>query len=92
MASPVADSKTPVLVAVAIALLALVLGILVSSGAAKILFGLIAAGGSIPAGVAMWKGIQQEQQTSLAMGVGALFLSLGVALVLLIWGVIVIVA
>ncbi len=92
MTTPVPDSKTPVFIAVGIAAVALLLGLLTSSGGAKILLGLVAAGGCIPAGVAMWKGIQQETQTTLGMGVLALFLCLGVAAVLLVWGIIMIVA
>jgi len=90
MGTPVPDSKTPVLVAVAIAVGALILGIIVSSGVGKLLLGLLAACGAIPAAIGMWKGIQQQTQGTLAMSLGALVLALGCAAVLLIWGVIVI--
>jgi hypothetical protein len=91
MGDPVPESKTPVFVAVGVALIGLVIGLVVSSGAVKIVAGLIAAGGAIPSMVGMWKGIQQEGQGTLAMSLGALLFSLGIALVLIIWGVVVIV-
>ena len=89
MGDPVPDSKTPVFVAAAFALVGLVIGLIASSGGVKIFAGLIAAGGAIPAMVGMWKGIQQEGQGTLAMSLLALLIALGVGLGLIIWGVIV---
>lgn len=40
--------------------------------------GLIAGLGAIPACFGMWKGIQQETQTTLALSVGAVLVSLAV--------------
>jgi hypothetical protein len=88
MADPVPDSKTPVFIALACAALGLVLGIILHSGGGKLAAGLIAAGGAIPAAVGMWKGIQQQTQTTLASALGALILSLLVAAAMIIWAII----
>lgn len=89
MSNPVSDSKLPVLVALGFALVGLVLGLVLGSGGGKIAGGVIAGAGAIPAAVGMWKGIQQQTQTTLAMAVGALLFSLGVAAALIIWAIIV---
>ena len=89
MATPSPDSKTPVLVAVAFAVAGLVLGLVLTGGGGKLAAGLIAAAGAIPAGVGMWKGIQQETQGTLAMALGALLFALGVAIVMVIWAIVV---
>lgn len=88
MSNPVPDSKTPIFVAVGLACAGLLLGIVLSGGGGKLFAGLLAAAGAIPAGVGMWKGIQQQTQTTLAMALGALLLSLGVAAVMIIWAII----
>ena len=49
----------------------------------SILGGIIAGLGAIPACYGMWKGIQQETQSTLAMSVGAVLLSLAVGAVLI---------
>jgi len=92
MSNPVPDSKTPLYVALALAVGGLVIGALFHSGGVKILGALIAAAGAIPAAIGMWKGIQQQTQTTLALSLGALFVSLGVAAGLLIWAIVVFVA
>jgi len=88
MSEPVPDSRTSVYVAVAFALAGLVLGVAMSSGGGKLAAGIVAAIGAIPAGVGMWKGIQQQTQTTLAMALGALLLALGVAAAMIIWAII----
>ena len=79
MGNPVPDSKTPAMVAFALAVLGLVIAVIqggLSHG--SIVGGIIAALGAVPACYGMWKGIQQETQGTLAMSVGAVLLSLGV--------------
>lgn len=88
MSNPSPDSKFPVLVALAFGTVGLILGLVLSSWGGKIAGGAIAACGAIPAAVGMWKGIQQQTQTTLAMAVGALLYALGVAGVMLIWAII----
>jgi hypothetical protein len=88
MSTPVPDSKTPIYVALGLAVAGLVLGLVLSSGGGKLFAGLLAAAGAIPAGVGMWKGIQQQTQTTLAMALGALVVSLGVAAAMVIWAII----
>ncbi len=85
MGSSVSDSKTPAIIAyglVAAGVLIAALGGITSGSFAG---GVIAALGSAPACFGMWKGIQQETQTTLALSVGAVIVSLGVgaALILL---------
>jgi hypothetical protein len=92
MSKPVPDSKTPLFVALALAAAGLVIGALSGSGGIKIVGALIAASGAVPAAIGMWKGIQQQTQTTLALSLGALFVSLGVAAGLLIWAIIVFVS
>jgi hypothetical protein len=88
MADPVPDSKTPVFIALAFAAIGLILGIALDSGGGKLFAGLLAAGGAVPAAVGMWKGIQQQGQSTLASALGALLLSLGVALAMIVWAII----
>ena len=88
MSTPVPDSKTPIFVALGLAVAGLLIGVMLSSGGGKLFAGLLAATGAIPAGVGMWKGIQQQTQTSLAMALGALLFSLGVAAAMIIWAII----
>jgi hypothetical protein len=88
MSTPVPDSKTPIFVALGLAIAGLLIGVMLSSGGGKLFAGLLAGAGAIPAGVGMWKGIQQQTQTSLAMALGALLFSLGVAAAMIIWAII----
>ncbi len=92
MSKPVPDSKTPLYIALALAAVGLVIGVLSGSGGVKILGAVIAASGAVPSAIGMWKGIQQQTQTTLALSLGALFVSLGVAAGLLIWAIIVFVS
>lgn len=80
MGDPVPDSKTPALAAIGLAVLGLVIAALQGSVVhGSFLGGVIAGVGAIPACYGMWKGIQQETQTTLALSVGAVLVSLGVA-------------
>ena len=85
MGEPVPDSKTPAMVALAFIVVGVALGALAHAG---ILGGLVAAAGAIPGCFGMWKGIQQETQTTLAISVGTVLLSLAVGAVLIVLGII----
>lgn len=78
MGTPVADSKTPALVAYGLVILGIAIAAVQGFTAGSILGGLIAASGAIPACYGMWKGIQQDTQGTLAMSVVAVLVSLGV--------------
>ena len=78
MGNPVADSKTPALVAFGLVVLGLMIAAVQGLVHGSILGGLIAASGAIPACFGMWKGIQQETQGTLATSVTAVLVSLGV--------------
>ena len=84
MGNPVADSKTPALVAFGLVVLGLMIAAVQGLTHGSILGGLIAASGAIPACFGMWKGIQQETQGTLAISVAAVLLSLAVGAVLII--------
>jgi len=77
MGNPVADSKTPALVAFGLVILGLAIAAVQGFTHGSILGGLIAASGAIPACFGMWKGIQQETQGTLATSVVAVLVSLG---------------
>ena len=79
MAEPSPDSKTPALAAFGLAILGLVIAAIQGSVLhGSITGGIIAFIGVIPACFGMWKGIQQETQTTLAISVGAVLVALGV--------------
>ncbi len=88
MGDPVPDSKTPVFIALAAVAVGIVIAAVQGITYGSILGGVIAALGAIPACFGMWKGIQQETQGTLAMSVGTVLLSLGVAAVLIVLRVI----
>ena len=83
MGNPVADSKTPALVAFGLVILGLMIAAVQGLTHGSILGGLIAASGAIPACFGMWKGIQQETQGTLATSVTAVLVSLGVGGILI---------
>jgi hypothetical protein len=83
MGNPVADSKTPALVAFGLVVLGLMIAAVQGLTHGSILGGLIAASGAIPACFGMWKGIQQETQGTLATSVTAVLVSLGVGGILI---------
>ena len=78
MGTPVPDSKTPALAAVGLVVLGLVIAAVGGFTKGSIAGGIVAGLGAIPACYGMWKGIQQETQTTLALSVGAVLLSLAV--------------
>jgi hypothetical protein len=83
--TPSPDSKLPALIAFGLVALGIVIAVAaggLSHGSAG--GGVIAALGAIPACVGMFKGIQQQTQTTLALSIGALICSLGVGGILLI--------
>jgi hypothetical protein len=89
MADPSPDSKTPALAAFGLAILGLVIAALQGSILhGSITGGIIALIGVIPACFGMWKGIQQETQTTLALSVGSVLFTLAVAAALIILGII----
>lgn len=83
MGTPVADSKTPALIAFGLVVLGLAIAAVQGFTHGSILGGLIAAAGAIPACYGMWKGIQQETQGTLATSVVAVLVSLGVGALLI---------
>lgn len=84
MGTPVPDSKTPALAAFGLVVLGLVIAALSGFTKGSIVGGIVAATGAIPACYGMWKGIQQETQSTLAMSVTAVLASLGVGAILII--------
>ncbi len=84
MANPVPDSKTPALAAFALVAIGIVIAAVGGLTHGSIGGGIVAALGAIPACFGMWKGIQQETQTTLAMSVVAVLVSLGVGGVLIV--------
>lgn len=83
MADPVADSKTPVMVAFGLIGLGLIIAVVSGLSHGSILGGIIAGLGVIPACYGMWQGIQQETQTTLAMSVVTALVALGVGGILI---------
>ncbi len=84
MANPVPDSKTPALAAFGLVVIGIVIAAVGGLTHGSIGGGLVAGLGAIPACYGMWKGIQQETQTTLAMSVLAVLVSLGVGGVLIV--------
>ena len=78
MGTPVADSKTPALVAFGLVVFGLVIAAVQGLTRGSIAGGVLAGLGVIPACYGMWKGIQQETQGTLAVSVIAVLVSLGV--------------
>lgn len=88
MAQPVSDSKLPAFVALGLCALGLVIGLIGGITHGSYLGGILAGLGVIPAMVGMWKGIQQETQTTLGLSVMAVLASLGVGGLLLILAIV----
>lgn len=78
MGTPVADSKTPALLAFALVVAGLVIAAVDGITRGSITGGVIAALGAVPACYGMWKGIQQETQGTLAISVMAVLIALAV--------------
>lgn len=84
MATPVPDSKTPALAAFGLVVIGIVIAAVGGLTHGSIGGGIVAGLGAIPACYGMWKGIQQETQTTLALSVGAVIVSLGAGGVLIV--------
>lgn len=84
MGNPVADSKTPAFIAIAFIIAGLAIAAAQGITHGSIFGGIVAAAGAIPACFGMWKGIQQETQTTLAISVGAVIASLVVGGILIV--------
>ena len=83
--TPSPDSKLPALVALGFVALGVVIALAVGGvTGGSLAGGIVAAMGAIPACVGMWKGIQQQTETTLALSIGALLLALGVGGLLII--------
>jgi hypothetical protein len=82
------DSKLPALIAFGLVALGLVLALATGITRGSIVGGVVAALGVIPSCYGMWKGLQQETQTSLALAVIGVLVSLGVGGVLIVLRVI----
>ncbi len=82
------DSKMPALIAFGLAGVGLVIALVTGFSKASIAGGVLAGFGAIPALFGMWKGIQQETQTTLALSVLAVLVALGMGALLIVIGVI----
>jgi hypothetical protein len=78
----------PALLAFGFAGIGLVIALITGFSKASIAGGVIAGLGAIPAVFGMWKGIQQETQTTLGLSVLAVLTSLAVAAVLLVLAIV----
>lgn len=79
-----ADSRTPALVAFGLIVFGLIIAAVQGFSHGSIAGGVIAALGAIPGCYGMWKGIQQDTQSTLAISVTAVLASLGVGALLII--------
>ena len=84
MGTPVPDSKTPALAAFGLVVLGLAIAAIQGFTKGSIAGGIIAALGAGPACYGMWRGIQQEGQSTLALSVAAVLVSLTVGAILII--------
>jgi hypothetical protein len=84
MGTPVADSKTPALVAFAMVVIGIAIAAVQGITHGSIVGGVIAAAGAIPACFGMWKGIQQETQGPLALRVIAVLVALAIGALLIV--------
>jgi hypothetical protein len=84
MGTPVADSKTPALVAFAMVVIGIAIAAVQGITHGSIVGGVIAAAGAIPACYGMWKGIQQETQGTLAVSVIAVLVALAIGALLIV--------
>ncbi len=78
MAEPVPDSKLPVAISLGMVAVGLIIGLVGGFTRGSWAGGIIAALGVLPAMVGLWKGVQQENQTTLGLSVVAVLASLGV--------------
>lgn len=78
MAEPVPDSKLPVAISLGLVAVGLIIGLIGGFTDGSWAGGIIAGLGVLPAMVGLWKGVQQENQTTLGLSVVAVLISLGV--------------
>jgi hypothetical protein len=78
MAEPVPDSKLPVAISLGLVAVGLIIGLVGGFTNGSWAGGIIAGLGVLPAMVGLWKGVQQENQTTLGLSVVAVLVSLGV--------------
>jgi hypothetical protein len=88
MADSSPGSNLPAVIAFGLVIAGLAIGFAGGIGNGSIAGGIVAGLGTIPACVGMWKGIQKETQTTLAISVVAVLASLAVAALLIILRVI----
>jgi hypothetical protein len=84
MADSSPGSNLPALIAFGLVIAGLAIGVAGGIGGGSIPGGIVAGLGTIPACVGMWKGIQKETQTTLAISVIAVLAALGVGAVLIV--------
>lgn len=77
-AEPSPDSKLPVAISLALVAVGLIIGLIGGFTEGSWAGGIIAGLGVFPAMVGLWKGVQQENQTTLGLSVVAVLISLGV--------------
>lgn len=75
---PSPDSKLPVAVSLGLVAVGVIIGLIGGFTNGSWAGGIIAGLGVLPAMVGLWKGVQQENQTTLGLSVVAVLLSLGV--------------
>src|SRR5262245_26117529 len=78
------SSKPSLLAALALVAVGVILGI----AKFRLVGGIIAGAGVIPSCYAAWQGMQQETQRGLAGALGMVFLSLGAAVILVVWAIV----
>ena len=78
MAEPVPDSKLPVAISLGLVAVGLIIGLIGGFTDGSWAGGIVAGLGVLPAMVGLWKGVQQENQTTLGLSVVAVLISLGV--------------
>ena len=84
MAEPVPDSKLPVAISLGLVAVGLIIGLIGGFTQGSWAGGIIAGLGVFPAMAGLWKGVQQENQTTLGLSVVAVLISLGVGGLLII--------
>lgn len=84
MADSSPGSNVPALVAFGLVVVGLAIGLASGISHGSIAGGIVAGLGTIPACVGMWKGIQKETQTTLAISVVAVLAAIAVAALLII--------
>ncbi|MEZ4404056.1 MAG: hypothetical protein R3B06_28805 [Kofleriaceae bacterium] len=88
MAQPVSDSKLPAAIAFGMCAVGLLIALIGGITHGSYVGGILAGLGVIPAMIGMWKGIQQETQTTLGLSVMAVLTSLGVGGLLLVLAIV----